>query len=86
MATPNYYTDTVRDLQALIKKEQDAARREALGNDLIAMEKELKTQRADVVAMAVMEERLKNLTKLVWGLLLVIVLELGWPLLKGVHT
>jgi hypothetical protein len=83
MAVRNEYTETVRDLQALIKKEQDAARREALGSDLIRMEKELQTQRADVVTMAVLEERVKGLTKLVWGLLVVIVLELGWPMLKG---
>ena len=85
MATRNEYTETVRDLQALIKKENDAARREALGENLLRMAKDLEEERKKVVQIAVLDERLKNLTKLVWGLLVVIMLELAWPLLKGTH-
>ena len=85
MAVRNEYTDTVRDLQALIKKENDAARREVLGENLLRMAKDLEEERKKVVQIAVIDERLKNLTKLVWGLLVVIAVELAWPLLKGTH-
>lgn len=85
MATRNEYTDTVRDLQALIKKENDAARREVLGENLLRMAHDLEEERKKVVQMAVLDERLKNLTKLVWGLLTVIVLEIAWMTVKGTH-
>ena len=82
MAARNEYTETVRDLQALIRKENDAARREALGNDLIRMAKDLEEERAKVVHMAVLSEKVAGLTRLVWGLLVVIVLEVAYTAMK----
>ena len=82
MAARNEYTETVRDLQALIRKENDAARREALGNDLIRMSKDLEEERAKVVHIAVLSEKVAGLTRLVWGLLVVIVLEVAYTAMK----
>lgn len=83
MATPNWYTDTVRDLQALVRKEQDAARREALGNDLIRISKALDDERNQLLQHAVLCERVRNLTWLVRSLLVVVVLEIAWMALKA---
>ena len=85
MAVRNEYTDTVRDLQALIKKENDAARRESLGENLLKMSHDLEEQRKQIVSHAVLAERLSGLTKIVWGLLVVIVLEFSWLAVKGPH-
>ena len=69
MATRNEYTDTVRDLQELLKREADQERRESLGRDLIAMSKELDKQREGIIELRVITERVDNLKTLVWVLI-----------------
>ena len=69
MATRNEYTDTVRDLQELLKREADENRRESLGKDLVAMSKELDKQREGMIELRVITERVDNLKTLVWVLI-----------------
>ncbi len=69
MATRNEYTDTVRDLQQLLKREADEQRRESLGRDLVAMSKELSEQREGLIELRVITERVDNLKTLVWVLI-----------------
>ena len=69
MATRNEYTDTVRDLQDLLKREADEQRRESLGKDLVAMAKELDKQREGMIELRVITERVDNLKTLVWVLI-----------------
>lgn len=69
MAVRNEYSETVRDLQALLRREADAKRREDLGNDLMRMAAELDKQREAIVDVRVLTERVNNLNKLTWVLI-----------------
>jgi len=69
MAKRNEYTDTVRDLQELLKREADQKKREDLSRDLVAMSKKLEEQRDGVVELRVLTERVDNLKTLVWVLI-----------------
>lgn len=69
MAVRNEYTDTVRDLQALVRREADQKRREDLGNDLKRMAQELDKQRENIVDLRVLTERVDNLKTLTWVLI-----------------
>lgn len=69
MAARNEYTSTVRDLQELLKREADQKRREDLGTDLKRMAQDLETQRANVIEVRVLAERVDNLKTLTWVLI-----------------
>lgn len=69
MATRNEYTDTVRNLQDLLKREADQKRREDLGNDLKQMAKDLERQKENIVDLRVLTERVDNLKTLTWVLI-----------------
>lgn len=69
MAVRNEYTETVRDLQELLKREADQKRREDLGNDLKAMAQALEKQRDNVIDLRVLSERVDNLKTLTWVLI-----------------
>jgi hypothetical protein len=69
MAVRNEFTDTVRDLQALLRREADQKRREDLGNDLLKMAAELEKQRGMIVDVRVLSERVDNLKTLTWVLI-----------------
>lgn len=69
VAVRNEYTETVRDLQELLKKEADEQRRENLGNDLKKMAQDLEKQKENVVEVRVLSERVDNLKSLVWVLI-----------------
>ena len=73
MAARNEYTETVRDLQALVRREADQQRREALGNDLKRMAEDLEKQRESIVDVRVLSERVDNLKTLTWVLILSLV-------------
>lgn len=70
MAVRNEYSETVRDLQALLKREADQKRREELGSDLKRMAEELDKQRNNIVDLRVLAERVDNLKTLTWVLIL----------------
>ena len=70
MATRNEYTETVRDLQALVRKEADAERRERLGEDLKKMAADLEKQREGLKDLAVLAEKVRALDYLVKGVIL----------------
>lgn len=69
MAVRKEYTETVRDLQELLKREADQQRREALGNDLKRMAQDLEKQRETIVDVRVLSERVDNLKTLTWVLI-----------------
>lgn len=69
MAVRNEYTETVRDLQELLKREADQKRREDLGNDLKRMAQDLEDQRKNVIDLRVLSERVDNLKTLTWVLI-----------------
>lgn len=69
MAVRNEYTETVRDLQSLLKREADATRREELGKDLVRMATELDKQREKLIDLRVLTERVDNLKTLTWVLI-----------------
>jgi hypothetical protein len=69
MAVRNEYTETVRDLQELLKREADQKRREDLGNDLKRMAQDLEDQRKNIVDLRVLTERVNNLRQLTWVLI-----------------
>lgn len=69
MAVRNEYTDTVRNLQDLLKREADAKRREELGTDLKRMAQELDDQRKSMIDLRVLTERVDNLKTLTWVLI-----------------
>lgn len=69
MAVRNEYTETVRDLQELLKREADQKRREDLGNDLKRMAQDLEKQRETVIDVRVLSERVDNLKTLTWVLI-----------------
>lgn len=70
MAARNEYTETVRDLQALVRHEADQKRREDLGNDLKRMAQDLEKQRENITDLRVLSERVDNLKTLTWVLIL----------------
>lgn len=69
MATRNEYSETVRDLQELLKREADQKRREDLGSDLKRMAQDLEKQRENVIDLRVLAERVDNLKTLTWVLI-----------------
>lgn len=69
MAVRNEYSETVRDLQELLKREADQKRREDLGNDLKRMAEEVTKLRAETVDIRVLSERVDNLKTLTWVLI-----------------
>ena len=59
----NEYTDTVRDIKALIRKEEaDAVKRQTLSDNVDKMVTQLERQRERLEHMAVLTERVKWLT------------------------
>lgn len=85
MARRNEYTETVRDLQELLKREADQKRREDLGNDLKRMAQDLEKQRDNVVDLRVLSERVDNLKTLTWVLIFALfgtIVTLGIELVK----
>ena len=86
MAARNEYTETVRDLQELLKREADQKRREDLGNDLKRMAQDLEKQRENVVDLRVLAERVDNLKTLTWVLIFALfgtIVTLGIELVKS---
>lgn len=69
MAIRNEYSETVRDLQELLKREADQKRREDLGSDLKRMAQDLEKQRENVIDLRVLAERVDNLKTLTWVLI-----------------
>lgn len=85
MAVRKEYTETVRDLQELLKREADQKRREDLGNDLKRMAQDLDKQRENVVDLRVLAERVDNLKTLTWVLIAALfgtIVTLGIELVK----
>jgi hypothetical protein len=72
MAARNEYTDTVRDLHAMIRKEQ----RIDLAVNLQKMEDQLDKQRDQLTVIGVLEERVDALSYLVKGVVIVCALEI----------
>lgn len=69
MASRNEYSETVRDLQELLKREADQKRREDLGSDLKRMAQDLEKQRETIIDVRVLSERVDNLKTLTWVLI-----------------
>lgn len=76
MSKRNEYTDTVRDLQALIRKEASDQKRVTLSTNVDRMAAQLERQRDQLVDLRVLEERVDGLVWLVRGVLVTCALEI----------
>lgn len=75
MAVRNEYTETVRDLQALIRKEADAQKRADLAANVERMQTQIERQKDQLADLRVLEERIKGIDYLVKGVLILGLLE-----------
>lgn len=82
MAVRNEYTETVRDIQALIRKEADAQKRADLAANVERMQTQIERQKDQLSDMRVLEERIKGIDYLVKGVLILGLLEVIAVLLK----
>ena len=76
MAVRNEYTETVRDVQALIRKEADAQKRADLAANVERMQTQIERQKEQLADMRVLEERIKGIDYLVKGVLILGLLEI----------
>lgn len=84
MAVRNEYTETVRDLQALIRKEADAQKRVDLAANVERMQTQIERQKDQLGDMRVLEERVKGIDYLVKGVLILVFLEVVGGLVVAV--
>lgn len=76
MSTRNEYTDTVRDLHALIRREASDAKRTTLATNVDRMAAQLERQRDQLVDLKVLTERVDGLVWLVRGVVITCALEI----------
>jgi hypothetical protein len=72
----NEYTDTVRDLKALIKREAEENKRRSLSQNVDRMVAQLERQREKLIDLAVLTERVDGLTWMVRGVIVTTALEI----------
>lgn len=72
----NEYTDTVRDIHALIRREASDAKRATLTRDVDNMAAQLERQQVKLVDLAVLTERVDGLVWLVRGVVVACALEI----------
>ena len=72
----NEYTDTVRDLHALIRKEASDAKRTILASNVDKMAAQLERQRDQLTDLKVLAERVDGLVWLVRGVVVTCALEI----------
>jgi hypothetical protein len=72
----NEYTDTVRDLHALIRREASDAKRAALTSNVDKMAAQLERQREQLTDLKVLAERVDGLVWLVRGVVVTCALEI----------
>lgn len=72
----NEYTDTVRDLHALIRREASDAKRTMLAANVDKMAAQLERQRDQLVDLKVLTERVDGLVWLVRGVIVTCALEI----------
>ena len=77
MAVRNEYTETVRDVQALIRKEADAQKRADLAANVERMQTQIERQKEQLADMRVLEERIKGIDYLVKGVLILGLIEVA---------
>lgn len=75
MSARNEYTDTVRDLHALIRREASDAKRATLTTNVDRMAAQLERQRDQLVDLKVLTERVDGLVWLVRGVVVATALE-----------
>jgi hypothetical protein len=71
----NEYTDTVRDLHALIRREADDDKRQQLAVNVDKMATQLERQRDQLTDLRVLTERVDGLVWLVRGVVVTVGLE-----------
>jgi hypothetical protein len=71
----NEYTDTVRDLHALIRREAADDKRQQLANNVDKMAAQLERQRDQLTDLKVLTERVDGLVWLVRGVVVTTALE-----------
>ena len=76
MPRRNEYTDTVRDLKAMLRLEADAEKRQELARNLDKMQAQLERQRDLDKGLSVLTERVDGLVWLVRGVLVVCAIEI----------
>lgn len=76
MTRRNEYTDTVRDLQALIRREADDDKRKSLSENVDKMSLQLERQRDQLTDLKVLTERVDGLVWLVRGVVVTTALEI----------
>lgn len=69
MTRKNEYTDTVRDLHALIRREASDAKRQALADNVDKMAAQVERQRDQLTELRVLTERVDGLVWLVRGVI-----------------
>jgi hypothetical protein len=77
LAVRNEYTETVRDVQALIRKEADAQKRADLAANVERMQTQIERQKEQLADMRVLEERIKGIDYLVKGVLILGLIEVA---------
>jgi hypothetical protein len=75
MAARNEYSDTVRDLKALIRREADDAKRQDLSLNVDKMAAQLERQQEKLTDLKVLTERVDGLVWLVRGVIVATALE-----------
>jgi hypothetical protein len=73
----NEYTDTVRDLKALVRREADDEKRKALEVNLDKMATQLERQKERLTDLKVLTERVDGLVWLVRGVIVVCAMEIA---------
>lgn len=76
MSPRNEYTDTVRDLHALIRKEASDQKRTELTRNVDMMAAQLERQRDQLIDLKVLAERVDGLVWLVRGVVVTCALEI----------
>lgn len=77
MSRRNEYTDTVRDLKAMLRREADDEKRRELTANLDKMQTQLERQRDLGADLRVLSERVKWLRWLVCGVIVLFALQVG---------
>lgn len=76
MSPRNEYSDTVRDLHALIRREAADNKRQSLADNVDKMATQLERQRDQLTDVRVLEERLNGLSWLVKSVIITLALEI----------
>lgn len=76
MSPRNEYTDTVRDLHSLIRKEASDQKRTALAANVDKMAAQLDRQREQLTDVKVLQERVDSLTWLVRSVIVAVLMEI----------